>query len=138
MPWKYSVRETLADTDGGAAEIYDMMPVGGETSAKGASGDSGEITLGHLTNSMMTSTSFSKTWVDSDGDVIDEDLLGVELSVDFTLKERTVKSRYLNGAMRKRISGQILAGLTIMAGVRTRMYSVKMANISSPRLKQAI
>ena len=86
MPWKYSVRETLADTDGGAAEIYDMMPVGGETSAKGASGDSGEITLGHLTNSMMTSTSFSKTWVDSDGDVIDEDLLGVELSVDFTLQ----------------------------------------------------
>ena len=86
MPWKYSVRETLADTDGGAAEIYDMTPAGGETSAKGASGDSGEITLGHLTNSMMTSTSFSKTWVDSDGDVIDEDLLGVELSVDFTLQ----------------------------------------------------
>lgn len=86
MPWKYSVRETLADTDGGAAEIYDMTPVGGETSAKGAAGDSGEITLGHLTNSMMTSTSFSKMWVDSDGDVIDEDLLGVELSVDFTLQ----------------------------------------------------
>lgn len=86
MPWKYSVRETLADTDGGAAEIYDMTPAGGETSAKGAAGDSGEITLGHLTNSMMTSTSFSKTWVDSDGDVIDEDLLGVELSVDFTLQ----------------------------------------------------
>lgn len=86
MPWKYSVQETLNGTDDITGEIYDMSPAGGGTSAAGASKDDDEIVLGDLTNSMMTSTSFSKTWVDSGGNVIDEDLLGVELSVDFTLQ----------------------------------------------------
>lgn len=82
MPWKYKVVENEDALD----EHYTAVTA---TVTKGATDADGNITMNPLVNSMQTSASFQKQWVDSDGNPITGDSLGgLKLSVDFTLQVR--------------------------------------------------
>ncbi len=79
MPWIYMVEE---------AEIADYTPSPANRRVGQAKQDAatGDITMQTLTNAITTRVPYSKTWVDSEGDPITEDYLGVELSVEFRLQ----------------------------------------------------
>ena len=80
MPWIYQVIET---------------PPANYTASKGTaagtSGDDGNITMGNLSNTILTNTYFKKEWVDSDGQTITQNLLGkdIELEVSYALQVRS-------------------------------------------------
>lgn len=83
MPWIYRITEEPVQ--------YYTAGNSGVASQKSQDSASGDITMNDLTNSMLTSTSFKKTWVDSDGKTITENLLGdgIELEVRYELQVRT-------------------------------------------------
>ena len=88
MEWKYIAEEKLPD-----GSVYNSSPSSGRVTERSRQTETGEdgvtattITMNPLTNSLQTAVSFSKTWVDSDGEEITEDYLGIELGVTFTLQ----------------------------------------------------
>lgn len=83
MPWIYKITEEPVP--------YYTAGNGGVASQKSQDSTTGNITMNDLTNSMLTSTYFKKTWVDSDGKTITENLLGddIELEVRYELQVRT-------------------------------------------------
>lgn len=82
MPWIYKVTEEPVP--------YYTAGNGGVANQKSQDSVSGDITMNDLTNSMLTSTYFKKTWVDNDGKTITENLLGdgIELEVRYELQVR--------------------------------------------------
>lgn len=82
MPWIYRVTEEPVP--------YYTASSGGIATQKSQDSVAGNITMNDLTNSMLTSTSFKKTWVDSEGKTITENLLGdgIELEVAYELQVR--------------------------------------------------
>lgn len=86
MPWIYQITEEPVQ--------YYTASNGGVASQKPPD-TSGNITMNDLTNSMLTSTYFKKTWVDSDGKTITENLLGddIELEVRYELQVRTLEQK---------------------------------------------
>lgn len=82
MPWIYRITEKPVQ--------YYTAGNSGVASQKSQDSASGDITMNDLTNSMLTSTYFKKTWVDSDGKTITENLLGdgIELEVRYELQVR--------------------------------------------------
>lgn len=84
MPWIYQVTEK-------APEHYTASPANGTVTQKGgADQTTGNVTMNDLTNSILTSTYFQKTWVDSQGQTITQDILGdgIELEVKYALQVR--------------------------------------------------
>lgn len=81
MPWRYEVTETLPE-----GSLYTMSP--GTVAQQGSK--EGEnvlsVTMHPLGNTILTKAPYSKNWVDSSGDVISEDYLGLNLSVTFQLQ----------------------------------------------------
>ena len=81
MPWIYRVTETKPTH-------YTALNGGVATQQK-QDAATGEVTMNNLTNSILTSTSFKKTWVNSDGETIKDNILGdVELKVGYKLQVR--------------------------------------------------
>lgn len=82
MPWIYQITEEPVQ--------YYTAGNKGVASQKEQDEGTGNITMNDLTNSMLTSTYFQKTWVDSDGNPITENLLGddIELEVRYELQVR--------------------------------------------------
>ncbi len=90
MAWKYQVIEKLPD-----GSYYTASPgTGNSGNAVDNPDGSAELPISDLKNSLKTSQPFQKTWVDKDGNTIQEDYLGWELSVDFKLQvaEKTGES----------------------------------------------
>lgn len=83
MPWIYQVTET--------APKYYTPANNGIAGQNSQDSTYGNITMNNLSNSMLTSKYFRKTWVDSDGTTITENLFGegIELEVSFELQLRT-------------------------------------------------
>lgn len=84
MPWIYQVTEK-------GPEHYTASPANGTVTQKGgADQTTGNVTMNDLTNSILTSTYFQKTWVDSQGRTITQDILGdgIELEVKYALQVR--------------------------------------------------
>ena len=85
MIYKYRVEEISLD-----GSIYTSTPnVVNEQSRENTDVNNNgltDITMGNLTNSIMTSVSYSKKWVDSNNNTISKDVLGVDVTVDFTLQ----------------------------------------------------
>lgn len=77
MRWRYAVKEQIPS-------YYASSPASGRVTENQRTDDL--ITMNPLTNSLSTSVPFGKSWVDSDGNVIEEDYLGVDLSVEFQLQ----------------------------------------------------
>lgn len=77
MPWMYVVEESCPTHRGYAASVTEVG-----IQAR----DGGVLTMYRLTNSLATSVPLSKGWVDSEGDRITQDYLGVDLSVTFELQ----------------------------------------------------
>ena len=81
MPWRYEVTETLPE-----GSLYTMSP--GTVAQQGSK--EGEnvlsVTMHPLGNTILTKAPYSKNWVDSSGDIISEDYLGLNLSVTFQLQ----------------------------------------------------
>ena len=67
MPWKYSVEEVLDE---------DSVYTTSGTSGIKAADANNNVELNNLTNTIMTSEPYKKTWVDEDGQKITEDYLG--------------------------------------------------------------
>lgn len=95
MPWQYVVKEP--DEDNGwnsqnGDDIYTVSPSGsggGEAEPEGEK--DGTVNIEDLVNSIKTSVPYSKSWVDSSGDIIDEDYLGVgDITVTFELQTAEV------------------------------------------------
>ncbi len=82
MPWIYRVKEEPTPDHYTAS--------GGGTASQKETDADGNVTMNNLTNSILTSTSFKKTWVNSDGDPITKDILGsgIELEVGYQLQVR--------------------------------------------------
>ena len=83
MPWIYVVKEELT----GDLEYYSMDTSRVQRSAKDAQNVDGTLTLTlpDLVNSLESTVSYSKTWVDSEGNPITEDVLGYPVTVEFRL-----------------------------------------------------
>lgn len=81
MPWIYRVTET-------APEYY--VPSGGGVANQNSVDADGNIQMKNLTNSILTSTGFKKTWVNGNGAPINENILGadIELEVSYALQVR--------------------------------------------------
>ena len=79
MPWIYVVKEELT----GDLTYYEKETAEVELSAKEA--EDGVLTLPELVNSLENTVSYSKTWVDSEGNPITEDVLGYPVTVEFRL-----------------------------------------------------
>lgn len=83
MPWIYQVTEKRP-------EHYIASPANGTVAQKSADQTTGNVTMNDLTNSILTSKNFRKTWVDSQGRTITQDILGdgIELEVKYALQVR--------------------------------------------------
>ena len=77
MPWKYSVEEVLDE---------DSVYTTSGTSGIKAADANNNVELNNLTNTIMTSEPYKKTWVDEDGQKITEDYLGMDIAVGFKLQ----------------------------------------------------
>lgn len=82
MPWIYQVIETVP-------EHYTASPADGTVQQREVDAN-GNVTMNDLTNSILTSKNFRKTWVDSQGRTITQDILGdgIELEVKYALQVR--------------------------------------------------
>lgn len=80
MPWIYRITETVP-------EYYSGTTV---RASQNSQAPDGSIAMHNLINSILTNTYFKKTWVDKDGMVITENLLGedIELGVEYALQVR--------------------------------------------------
>lgn len=89
MPWIYRITEEPVP--------YYTAGNGGVAAQKSQDSTSGNITMNDLTNSILTGTSFKKTWVDSDGKIITENLLGdgIELEVTYELQVRSMQNEFI-------------------------------------------
>lgn len=83
MPWIYQVTEEPVN-------YYTAVSDGVASQYSQDSDTEDTILMNDLTNTMYTSTSFKKTWVDSDGRTVTENLLGsgIELEVSYELQVR--------------------------------------------------
>lgn len=82
MPWIYQVIEK-------GPEHYTASPANGTVQQREVDAN-GNVTMNDLTNSILTSKNFRKTWVDSQGQTITQDILGdgIELEVKYALQVR--------------------------------------------------
>ena len=81
MPWIYVVEETLTD----ALSYYDVEEGRVELPAEKADPTNNTLTLPELANSLERTVTYSKTWVDKNGKLITEDVLGYPVEVSFRL-----------------------------------------------------
>lgn len=83
MPWIYVVEETLTD----ALSYYDVEKGKVELSAQNAVPEDATLTLTlpELVNSLERTVTYSKNWVDKNGQPITEDVLGYPVEVTFRL-----------------------------------------------------
>lgn len=81
MPWIYQVKEEDVPP-------Y-TSPTNGTVQQREVDAN-GNVTMNDLTNSILTSKNFRKTWVDSQGQTITQDILGdgIELEVKYALQVR--------------------------------------------------
>lgn len=82
MSWIYQVIEKVP-------EHYTASPANGTVQQRKVDAN-GNVTMNDLTNSILTSTYFQKTWVDGQGQTITQDILGggVQLEVHYALQVR--------------------------------------------------
>ena len=85
MPWDYVVTEKSTGLEGYTQEESTAREIG--TPDK-----NGVQQMTDLVNSISTSESFRKHWVDETGNPIEEDYLGLELKVTFELQVREVQT----------------------------------------------
>ena len=87
MPWIYEVKEDLT----GYLDSYDRTVESvSKSAAQAAETTEGDqkvltLTLGDLENTLLRNISYSKTWVDSEGNPITEDVLGYPVEVTFRI-----------------------------------------------------
>ena len=85
MPWDYVVTEKSTGLEGYTQEE--------STARETGTPDKNDVQqMTDLVNSISTSESFRKYWVDEDGNPIEEDYLGLELKVTFELQVREVQT----------------------------------------------
>ena len=86
MPWTYTVTEQLS---GGWEKIYTPKPGTSSAEATDETQDNAILQLQpDLENSLEASVPFSKVWKDKDGNTIEDDYLGADLSVTFQVQVR--------------------------------------------------
>lgn len=98
MPWRYVVRELDSKNQWNVAEdgevIYNVSPHREESDGKDGGvvrynkiDENGNITMNSLTNSITRNVPYSKSWVDSEGNIITDDYMGLgKLNVNFELQ----------------------------------------------------
>ena len=97
--WTYTITGLERYAPNGMAWIYQVKeedvphytsPANGTVAQKSVDQANGNVTMNDLTNSILTSTYFQKTWVDGQGQTITQDILGdgVELEVHYALQVR--------------------------------------------------
>lgn len=136
MPWIYQVTET-------APEHYTASPANGTVQQRGVDAN-GNVTMNDLTNSILTSKNFRKTWVDSQGRTITQDILGdgIELEVKYALQVRA-KAEDTEGAdygLWQDASAYFAATLPEgdTSGLRDRAYTGSIrATLSDAKWKQS-
>ena len=92
MVWKYVVKETLSSDSN-----YVVSPSGGNSylgkvTENRRENDNSNIIMNNLSNNITTNIPYSKNWVDNDGNIIDNDYLGYDLTVDFELQVSEIDS----------------------------------------------
>lgn len=95
MPWKYVVRETIPNGSNSDTNWMQYFSPTGDSSRNvvevkeknTATEDGNVVTMAELKNSGLTSVSYSKSWVDQDGNPITADYTGLgTLKVNFELQ----------------------------------------------------
>lgn len=138
MPWIYQVIETVP-------EPYTASPANGTVTQKGgADQTTGNVTMNDLTNSILTSKNFRKTWVDSQGRTITQDILGdgIELEVKYALQVRAKAESAADSAYTdwRNASAYFTATLPEgdTSGLRDRAYTGSIrATLSDAKWKQS-
>ena len=110
MPWKYVVKEVIPDktspypAGADTVNVRDLFRVSGNgrNPAEARVGESGSsvdqngnrvVSMGDLTNTSLTQVSYSKRWVDKDGNPITADYTGLgTLTVEFELQVKEGES----------------------------------------------
>ena len=127
MEWEYTVVETHIDS---YTAVKDTASENGDPTEDESTGKLVQ-SMTDLENSIMTSESFSKHWVDSDGDEITEDYLGDELEVTFTLQVREISDArntewqdaetYFEGALSDEVFSDLFNGYSFTQTLRGRL-----------------
>ena len=127
MEWEYTVEETHIDS---YTAVKDTASENGNPTVDESSGSLVQ-SMTDLENSIMTSESFSKYWVDSDGDEITEDYLGYELEVTFTLQVREISDAgntkwqdaetYFEGALSDEVFSDLFNGYSFTQTLTGRL-----------------
>lgn len=84
MVWKYVVKETLSSDSNYIVSPSDGNSYLGKVTENRRENDN--IIMNNLSNNITTSIPYSKNWVDNDGNIIENDYLGFDLTVDFELQ----------------------------------------------------
>lgn len=93
MLWRYRVQEVSLD-----GSIYVSSPNWvSESGWKDDEDGNRDITMGDLSNSIVNSVPYSKKWVNSDNEPVEEDLLGIDIEVDFALQVAEANTRQPGG-----------------------------------------
>lgn len=136
MPWIYQVIETVP-------EHYTASPANGTVQQREVDAN-GDVTMNDLTNSILTSKNFRKTWVDSQGQTITQDILGdgIELEVKYALQVRAKAESAADSAYTdwRNASAYFTATLpeNDTSGLRDRAYTGSIrATLSDAKWKQS-
>ncbi|MCO8193852.1 Cna B-type domain-containing protein [Anaerofustis sp. NSJ-163] len=86
MVWKYVVKETLSSDSNYVVSPSDGNSYLGKVTENRRENDNSNIIMNNLSNNITTNIPYSKNWVDNDGNIIDNDYLGYDLTVDFELQ----------------------------------------------------
>ena len=82
-PWTYIVKETMPSGN----TYYTVTQSSGSVSQSASQADdAGTVAMPDLTNRLKTSCTFNKTWEDKDGNVLTEDMYGIDFTVSFKLQ----------------------------------------------------
>lgn len=111
MPWTYTLKERVSNgrlqitQSGGTDQDKIYTPSTPNNKANGewqntitgttqpvSGSNPATYSFGSLTNSIMTLAKFQKNWVDAEGNPITQDYLGFDLTVEFQLQVRKMKS----------------------------------------------
>ncbi len=90
MVWKYVVKETLSSDSNYIVSPSDGSSYLGKVTENRRENDN--IIMNNLSNNITTSIPYSKSWVDNDGNIIENDYLGFDLTVDFELQVSEIDS----------------------------------------------
>ncbi len=148
MPWKYVVRETIPNENNSGTNWMQYFSPTGDSSRnvvevkekKTATTEDGNVTMADLKNSGLTGVSYSKSWVDQDGNPITADYTGLgTLKVNFELqvKEGTSGSwrnaaEYFTGNKSLGDSAKI-SGLSIQGNILSSVWGKSQKIDNLPR-----